>query len=285
MTHRHLHEDNRIAWNAATQIHNSHKRDQAAFLRGGGSTLFPEEIALLGDIAAKRLLHLQCNAGQDSLSLAQLGAIVTGVDISDEAIAFATALSAESGLPATFVRADVYDWLESAQGREERYDVVFSSYGCLVWLSDLTLWAQRIAGILAPGGRVVLLDFHPFAMTFDWDWSARLPYFTNGAPESYEHGVGDYVGLSGAALAPSGYNDSIQDWTNPHPGHEFRWTLAEIATALTDAGLAITTLREYPYSNGAKLFDRMQETPGRRMVPPDDVPNLPLMFGIVATNG
>lgn len=161
--------------------------------------------------------------------------------------------------------------------------MVFSSYGCLVWLSDLTLWAQRLAGILAPGGRVVLLDFHPFAMTFDWDWSARLPYFSGGSPESYESGVGDYVALSGDALAPSGYVPSPQEWGNPHPGHEFCWTLGEISTALTGAGLAITTLREYPYSNGAKLFDRMQETPGRRMVPPEDVPNVPLMLGMVAT--
>src|SRR5688500_11146373 len=161
MERRHLHEINRIAWNAATQVHNSHKRDQAAFFRGGGSTLFPDEVELLGEISGKRLLHLQCNAGQDTLSLARLGADVTGVDISDEAIAFATALSTDSGIPATFVRADVYDWLEAAQDHPERYDVVFSSYGVLIWLSDLTLWAKRISAILAPGGRVVLIEFHP----------------------------------------------------------------------------------------------------------------------------
>lgn len=87
-----LHEANRLSWNAATVAHNSHKGDQAAFFRRGGSTLFPEELDLLGDIAGLSLLHLQCNSGQDSLSLAQLGADVTGVDISDEAIAFARRL-------------------------------------------------------------------------------------------------------------------------------------------------------------------------------------------------
>jgi len=277
-----LHEDNRVAWNAATTAHNSHKLDQASFLSGGGTTLFPEELDLLGDIAGTSLLHLQCNAGQDSLSLARLGARVTGIDISDEAIAFATALSADSGTPATFVRADVYDWLSAATTRPKRFDIVFASYGCLVWLSDLTAWGEGIASVLAPGGRVVLLDFHPFAMVFECDWSHKLPYFADGKPETYEHGVGDYVGMSGDALTPSGYSEGVKDWVNPHRGHEFQWGLGEVATALTGAGLAITTLREYPYSNGAKLFDRMRETPGRRMVPPDAVPNLPLMFGMVA---
>lgn len=115
-----LHEQNRIAWNAATRVHNSHKRDQAGFFRRGGSTLFPEEVDLLGDVRGKRLVHLQCNAGQDTLSLARLGAEVTGVDISDEAIAFAQRLSAEAGIPAHFIRADVYDWFDDAARSGQR---------------------------------------------------------------------------------------------------------------------------------------------------------------------
>src|ERR1043165_5327026 len=86
MLARDLHEDNRQSWNSATRAHNSHKGDQAAFLRSGGSTLFLEELELLGDVTGKRLVHLQGNAGQDTLSLAAPGAEVTGVDISDEAI-------------------------------------------------------------------------------------------------------------------------------------------------------------------------------------------------------
>lgn len=164
----------------------------------------------------------------------------------------------------------------------DRYDVVFCSYGCLVWLSNLSLWATRIAGILAPSGRVVLLDFHPFAMTLGWDWTERVPYFANGAPQSHESGVGDYVGMSGDALAPSGFEPGVASWANPHPGHELSWGLGEVATALTDTSLVLTRLTEHPFSTGAKLFDRMQVTPGRRMIPLDDVPNLPLMFGMVA---
>src|SRR5690349_20003541 len=153
MPRKELHQDNRIAWNAATVAHNSHKADQARFLREGGTTLFPEELELLGVIEGRRLVHLQCNAGQDSLCQARLGATVTGVDISDEAIAFARRLSTVAGIPATFVRADVYDCLAEAAGRPEWYDIAFSSYGAIPWLSDIRAWARGIAAILKPGGR------------------------------------------------------------------------------------------------------------------------------------
>lgn len=282
MIRKDLHEENRIAWNAATVAHNSHKAGQAAFLREGGSTLFPEELELLDDIAGLSLVHLQCNAGQDTLSLARRGATVTGVDISDEAIAFARQLSAATGISATFHHADVYDWLAEAARGAARYDIAFSSYGAICWLSDIRAWARGIAAILKPGGRFVLVEFHPFAMTFDEDWSHRYPYFTEGRAQSYEHGIGDYVGAAGGALSPSGHLEGVKEFTNPHPGHEWPWGIGEVTTALLDAGLALTVLREYPYSNAAKQFGRMRELPGRRMIPPEDVPNLPLMYGLVA---
>jgi SAM-dependent methyltransferase len=277
-----LHEENRVAWNAATVAHNSHKADQARFLREGGTTLFPEEMELLGDLAGKSLVHLQCNAGQDSLSLVRLGATVTGVDISDEAIEFARRLSAESGIPATFVRSDVYDWLAEAAARPERYDVVFSSYGAIPWLSDIRAWGRGIGAILKPDGRFVLVEFHPIVGVFEWDWSLRYPYFADGEPLVFEHGIGDYVALSGEALAPSGYLAGVEDFVNPHPGHEFQWGIGEVVTALLDGGLVMTALREYPYMNGARLLDRMRELPAKRVVQPEELPNLPLMYGLVA---
>jgi len=120
---RKFREQNRRSWNAATRAHNSHKADQAAFLRNGGSTLYPDELALLDEVDGKRLVHLLCNSGQDSLSLAALGARVTGVDISDEAIEFARGLSRDAGIEASFVLADVYDWLTEARARGDRFDV------------------------------------------------------------------------------------------------------------------------------------------------------------------
>ncbi|MCD2105892.1 methyltransferase domain-containing protein [Rhodococcus erythropolis] len=115
-------EMNRLSWNAATVAHNSHKGDQAQFFRNGGSTLFPEEVALLGEIAGSSILHLQCNSGQDSLSLAALGANVTGVDLSDSAIDFARTLSADSGIAAEFERGEVSGWLREAAAARRKFD-------------------------------------------------------------------------------------------------------------------------------------------------------------------
>ncbi|UCG26591.1 MAG: class I SAM-dependent methyltransferase [Chloroflexota bacterium] len=277
-----LHEENRLSWNAATDAHNSHKENQAQFFKEGGSTLYPEEVELLGNLEGKRVLHLQCNSGQDALSLAGLGADVTGVDISDTAVDFANRLSAESGIPVRFVRSDVYDWLAGAASSSRRYDAAFSSYGALIWLSSLDTWATGVARILRPGGQLVLVDFHPLAMTFDYDWSHRFPYFGRGKVMTWEDGVGDYVAMSGPALAPSGYKQGVKSFENPYRCHEFQYSVTELITAVLDAGLSLEAWLEYPYMNGARLFEGMVESTGGRMYPPAGKPNLPLMYGLVA---
>ncbi|MDW5443273.1 class I SAM-dependent methyltransferase [Polaromonas sp. SM01] len=275
-----IYEANRRSWNAATVAHNSHKGDQAAFFREGGSTLFPEELTLLGDVNGLRLLHLQCNAGQDSLSLARHGAQVTGVDISDEAIAFARRLSAEAALPASFERAEVVQWLGLAAAQGQRFDRVFASYGALCWLADLGAWARGIAGVLAPGGCFVLVEFHPFAMHLDENWQPRYDYFDK-APVG-ESGVGDYVADSLDGLAPDGDREGVQDFVNPHPSFEFFWGLGDVVTALASAGLAVEQLREYPYANGWRGFEGMRDIGGRRMAQSAGVARMPLMYGLSA---
>ncbi|WP_062475871.1 class I SAM-dependent methyltransferase [Variovorax boronicumulans] len=276
-----LHEANRQSWNAATVAHNSHKGDQAAFFRAGGSTLFPEESALLGDLNGLSVLHLQCNAGQDSLSIARRGARVTGVDISDEAIDFATRLSAESGIAARFERSDVYDYFEAAAARGERHDLVFCSYGTLCWLSDIGAWARGVAQLLKPGGRFVIVEFHPFALVFDPQWRFHYDYF-NDAPVP-EEGVGDYVAESGDGLvADDRPMPGVQGFRNPHPSFEFTWGVGQVTTALAQAGLAIERFEEYPYTNGWKPFEGMRELGGRRMAPPEGMPRIPLMYALAA---
>jgi SAM-dependent methyltransferase len=279
---RNLHEENRISWNAATEAHNTHKQDQAGFLRERGHTLFPEELELLGDIKGKKLAHLQCNAGQDTLSLAKLGAVATGVDISDTAIDFAKQLALDSRIPATFIRSDVYDWLDRAVETGEQYDIVFSSYGAICWLSDLSRWADRIGKILLPGGKLVLVEFHPLASIFEQDWTIKYDYFTAGKPMNWGDGIGDYVAMSGSALSPMGNLEGVKDFINPNPCYEWIWTIEDILESVIAAGLTIRTFREYPYSNGAKLMDDMIEKPGRRMYPPSHLPALPLMYGLVS---
>lgn len=279
---RALHEENRLSWNEATKAHNSHKADQAAFFRAGGNKLFAEEIELLGDLSGKSVLHLQCNAGQDTLSIKQLGAAaVTGVDISDEAIDFARKLSVDSGVPAEFHRADVYDWLKEAANRPERWDIVFCSYGAIIWLSDLASWANGIASVLRPGGRFVTVEFHPIEMMFEVDMSLRFPHSTHGRALTWDDGIDDYVAYSGPPLAPSGWQDGVKAFTNPHPAHEFHWGTAEIITALLNAGLVLEHFREYEYAT-CRIYDEMVELPGRKWGLPEGVPSFPLMYSIVA---
>jgi SAM-dependent methyltransferase len=285
MNRRDLRDQNRRSWNAVARAHESHRGDLAAFLREGGSTLFPEEKALLDDLEGKTLTHLQCNAGGDSLSLAKLGATVTGVDISDEAVALARELSAKTSIPADFARADVYDWLERAARDGRRFDIVFSSYGVICWLSDLVAWVDGIAAILRPGGRFVLVDFHPAAMMFDERWNHAYAYSSGGKLLTEEVGVGDYVAESEGGLTPAGFAEGVRDFKNPEQCHLFLWGLGEVVTALAGAGLRITVLKEYPYCNGERHFAGMRELPGRRMIPPEGVPAVPLMYGIRAENG
>lgn len=279
---RAVHEANRLSWNAATRAHNSHKTTQAAFLRDGGTTLFDEERRLLGDLTDLRVAHLLCNAGQDTIGLARLGARTTiGVDISDVAIDEARMLAQSVGVDVAFVRADVYDWLRDTARRGELYDVVFTSYGALCWLSDLPGWAEGLARIVAPGGRYVTVEYHPVAMMFNDEWRLTYGYFGSRQPVQ-SLGVPDYVAAAGDGLVPWGFQPGITDFTNPYPDFTYQWSLGELVTALLRGGLRITNLEEYPYCNGAPLLEGMRRLPGRRYASPAGFPELPMMFGLAA---
>ena len=274
-------DETRRSWNLATQAHNRHKHDQAGFLRAGGSTLFPEEMELAGDVRGKRLLHLLCNAGQDSLSFAGRGAIVTGVDLSDEAIAFATRLSQDANVPATFVESEAQAFLERAEPGS--FDVVFMSYGALIWIADIKRLFRGISRVLAPGGRYVSLEFHPLVWSFDDELHLKDPYFAPG--HVFSESVSDYVAASGEALAPSGFTPNADDETafvNPHKAHSYQHPVADQLTAMINAGLTITTVREYPFANGCRVNRSLVESEGRRFTMPDGALTLPLMLGVVA---
>ena len=275
---RAMHEQNRKSWNAVAAAHNSHKRDQGEFLATGGSTLFPDERELLGDVAGKRIAHLQCNCGQDSLSLASLGADVTGVDISDAAIAVAQGLSETSGIRCEFVRSDLFDWLEST---DARFDIAFASYGCVGWLSDLDRWARGVRRILNPGGRLVWIEFHPLVWSLGEAGLTGDSYFVP-EPISDPDGVPDYVG---DALAPSGFDPGVGDFRNTEPSFSFQWTAAMIVQAIVGSGMALDVIREYPYANGCELFEGMRRIEGNRYTVPQGMASVPLMLALCATRG
>jgi SAM-dependent methyltransferase len=277
-----IHEANRASWNAATIAHNSHKGDQIRFFSNGGDTLFPEEVELLGDVRGKRVLHLQCNCGQDSLSLARRGAEVIGVDISDQAVDFARNLSLRTRILVEFHRADLYDWLPEHQKLSEAFDIVYSSYGALRYLSSVDVWARLIAGVLRSGGRLVLIDFHPMLQMFDRSGDFQHPYSAPGEPRTCELGVSDYVGDSGPELLAGDFQEGIRKFANPYPHHTFHWGLGEIVDAVLSAGFRIDALREYPFANGLRHFENGQASEQRRTLPPSHLPRLPMMFGLQA---
>jgi SAM-dependent methyltransferase len=255
-------EINRKSWNARTRIHMASEfYDLPGFLRGA-SSLNDIELGLLGDVASKSILHLQCHFGQDSLSLARLGAKVTGVDLSDVAIAEARRLTAELGLSAKFICCDVYDLAEHLEGQ---FDIVFTSYGAIGWLPDLDRWAWIVRHFLRPGGQLVLVEFHPVVWMFDERFQEiKYPYFNRGP--ICESGSGTYADKTAAI--------ELQDVGWNHP-------LSEVLGSLMERGLTIRHFQEYDYSPYG-CFETATKVAERKYRIPHLGDKIPMLYSIVA---
>src|SRR5947209_740824 len=164
---------NRKLWDAWTKIHlDSEFYDVASFRNGERPIRIRDyEREEIGEVAGRSLLHLQCHFGLDTLSWARLGAEVTGADFSGRAIELARSLAGELGLPARFVHSDVYSLPANLQGE---FDIVFTSYGVLYWLPDLSRWAEVVAHFLKPGGVFYVVEYHPFSQVFDDENASEL---------------------------------------------------------------------------------------------------------------
>lgn len=270
----HDYENTKKSWNRATSNHNTHKGNQADFFKAGGSTLFPDELELLGDINGLELVHLQCNSGQDTLSLAKLGAKVTGVDFSDVAIEFAKNLSEESGITARFIESEVVKWLENV---DEKFDIAFASYGATCWLPNLGDWAKGVYKILKPGGRLVYLEFHPILWSISPDFCLKGDSYFHKGP--YKEAVGDYVAESGTALLGKENEKAL---ANNIEATSWEHTIADMLQALIDTGFNLEKFKEYPYSNGCMILPDLVEIEGRRFTWPEGVAQVPLMYGFSA---
>jgi SAM-dependent methyltransferase len=192
------------------------------------------DLPRLGDIRGLTGVHLQCHIGTDTVSLARLGAKMTGLDFSAPALTVATELARDIAADAHFVQAMVYD-APTVLGRE-RFDLVFTGIGALCWLPDIDRWAQVVADLLVPGGRLFLREAHPMFWTLDYETEDRLvidyPYFTTAAPivESEEQ---TYVATDdGLTLR----NSTTHSWNHG---------LGEIITGLLDHGLRLTAFVEH----------------------------------------
>lgn len=184
----------------------------------------------LGDLSGLDVVHLQCHIGTDTLSLARLGGRVTGVDFSPAALAVARDLSARSGTPATFVESEI----EGADRRLGRgFDLVYTSVGTITWLPSIARWAQVVAGLLRPGGRLYLRDAHPMLLTVDESRADGAlvithPYFERAGGQQWSD-TATYAG-DGEVAAP----ETV----------DFPHGLGEIVQAVLDAGLQLTRLHE-----------------------------------------
>ena len=262
-------EANRTLWNEWASLHvNSEVYDVESF-RAGKSSLHSIELEELGDVAGKTLLHLQCHFGKDTLSWARLGATVTGADFSERAISYARALSADIGVPATFVLSDILELPNVLAGQ---FDIVFTSYGAISWLPDIKRWAAVVAHFLKPGGTFYMAEFHPFAYTLEnskEDPELRLTYqyFYSEQPLRFE--------TQGSYAAPDA----------DYRGVEYSWshTLGDIITSLISAGLRIEFLHEFPFSVGSGIFQHMVKgDDGYYRVEGQKI-DVPLMYSIRAT--
>ncbi|GAA4369255.1 class I SAM-dependent methyltransferase [Hymenobacter saemangeumensis] len=254
---------NRELWNARTGPHLSSEFYDVAGFKAGKSSLNSIELGLLGEVAGQRILHLQCHFGQDSLSLARMGAQVTGVDLSDEAIAAARRLSAELGVPAGFICCDVYEL--PAYLPEAQFDVVYTSYGVLGWLPDLSRWAALVQRYLRPGGRLVLVEFHPVVWMFDNDFTrVQYSYFNAGPIEETE--VGTYAD-TGAPIT--------------HQSITWNHSLSEVISSLLGQGLQLQHLGEYDYSPYNCFAHTVANADGTFHVGPLGT-KAPLLYSVVA---
>ncbi len=228
-------EANRAWWNEKVSLHAESGFYDVKGFKAGKLTLMDLEREELGDVAGKSLLHLQCHFGLDTLSWARLGAQVTGVDFSPEAIALACSLREEVGVEANFVCSDIHELPGLLSGR---FDIVFTSYGVLCWLSDLARWAEVIAHYLEPHGTFYIAEIHPFASVFYDRCDAEklevhYPYFHDTEPMRFEN-QGSYA--SGGAAGTR------------HVTYEWAHSLGDVVNALISAGLQIEFLHEFPYA-------------------------------------
>jgi SAM-dependent methyltransferase len=191
------------------------------------------DLPRLGDVGGARGVHLQCHIGTDTISLARLGARMTGLDFSAPAVAQAAALAKRVDAAADFVQADVYDAVDVLGAG--RFDLVFTGIGALCWLPDIRRWAAVVAGLLRPGGRLFLREGHPMLWTLadprpDGLLVVEHPYSETAAPTVWDEG-GTYVETDATF---------VHNLT-----HEWNHGLGEIVGALLEVGMELTMLDEH----------------------------------------
>ncbi|QIG42613.1 methyltransferase domain-containing protein [Nocardioides anomalus] len=229
------------------------------------------DLPLLGDVAGLRGVHLQCHIGTDTISLARLGARMTGLDFSPASVAQARALSEELGAGVEFVEADVYDAAELLPNGA--FDLVFTGIGALCWLPSVARWAEVVARLLAPGGRLFIREGHPMMWALgdppaDGALRVELPYFEREEPMVFDDDS-TYVETDHA------FQHTVT--------HEWNHGLGEIVTALLGQGLRLDALVEHDSVPWDPFPGWTEERPGGEHRLRDRPWRLPHSYTIQAT--
>jgi SAM-dependent methyltransferase len=248
---------NKELWERWTALKCTPGYQQIEAFRRGEDHLQDFEIDELGDVTNKRLLHLQCHFGLDTLSWARRGAIATGVDFSPKAIDQARSLADEAGVRADFICSDV---LELPDNLEGTFEIVYTSFGVLAWLSELDRWAHVVAHFLVDGGTFYIAEYHPITLVFDDENETeprlRHPYFPRSQPIEFQIG-----------------GQSEYGWP---------YSMGAVVSALAGAGLRIEFLHEFDFSESQNLRFLRRAEDGKWRLPENQEGELPLLFSLRA---
>jgi len=248
-------EMNRVAWDERADVHVASRFYDVDGFLSGNSSLTEIELAELPDVSGLTLLHLQCHFGLDTLSWARMGARCTGVDISAVAIEHANRLRDQTNLAADFVCSNVYDF---DRGSRAPFDIVYTSFGTICWLPDLTRWAEVIAANLATGGTFYMAEFHPI-----YDLLSGYSYFTPEQPDVETEGT--YTENGSEAIA------EMATWAH---------AMSSVVNALVNAGIEVLQLNEYDFSP-YNCFDGLKEKQPGRFYLDHRGHNVPLVFSLL----
>lgn len=263
---------NRLNWNDRARLHASDTTGSyaAETVLGGGSSLHGIETAEIGDVSGRRIAHLQCHIGLDTISLKHLGAgRVVGLDFSPEAIAAAKAFAARAGADVGFVEADVMDAPEALGS--ETFDLVFVTWGAINWLADIRAWGRTAASLLKPGGKLYLLEGHPGMNQLDWVENRRVMRFGWRTPASEPLTWDEAQTYTGDAR-PIRHTRNYE-WIHPISG---------VVNAVITAGLRLDFLNEHD-AVVWRAFPDLVTDDNREWRLPDGVPKFPLSFSLGAT--
>ena len=265
---------NRANWNERATLHAARDGSGYGVLRyvedrTALSDVVRFDLPLLGDIAGRRAVHLQCHIGTDTLSLARLGARVTGLDFSENAVAEARRLVAETGDAVDFIQSDVSRATDVLPAGE--FDLVYTGIGALCWLPSITEWAGVVADLLAPGGTLHIREGHPVL----WSMNETLPgltlafpYFEQPAPLEWDDDS-TYVEVSAPLQSTRTY--------------EWNRGLGEIVTALLGRGLRLDALIEHDSVPWEALPGRMTLRPDGEYALTEQPSVMPLSYTIRAS--